>query len=149
MSKPAASPSSSSLIAQLGAAGGALSGWQALLWVLRLMISVGLTEGRDTAGAALWAMLRRVACGDFALRGCSVTRWTVNRGLERTDYTRFQVTGDGDIVGGSDGFTLTVEWVHNERAEAWPIGADVCAPWSVRSVAVTMGNLRKLGLAAT
>ena len=121
-----ASTPASGMTAQIGAPGGALSGWPAILWLVRVLFSSEFSAMQGQAWAALVAMLGRIVSGDFQLRGCEVTKWSVCRGLERTDYVRFRVHGvlrDGSQAGG---FTLTLQNVVEDAVE-W-LARDVILP---------------------
>ncbi len=107
----------SSLIAQLGAAGGAVSGWQAVLWIVRLLLNSEISASQERPWAALWAVLARIVSGDFQLRGCEVTHWTVWDGREHLECVRLNIRGTNAGLGKSEGFTLTIETVVTVNAE--------------------------------
>ncbi len=107
-----------------------------MLWLVRLLLSSEFPASQSQTWAALWAMLGRIVAGDFQLRGCEVTEWSVCRGRERTDYVHFRVRGVGRDGRKAAGFALTVETVFVIAVE-----------WLSSRVAMPDGLVRAMGVA--
>ena len=129
-----ASPPSSSLIAPIGAHGGAVAGrnavgWVAVLWVAQLLLSLDMPALQGRPWAVFWALLGRIVSGDFTMRGCEVSQWTMRRGLERVECIRIRVGGDDAGAEGRSYFELTIRMIYVETA-VFHLGG--CDSWPVR-----------------
>jgi hypothetical protein len=107
MTERTISPAALSLIAQIGALGEAASGVRALIWLVRLMLSLRMADGRDSPFAGLWSMLWQIASGKLKLRGFDVSETRVHRGLLHLNVVRIAMRG---APGERAVFSVTVEF---------------------------------------
>ena len=95
-----------------------------MVWLVRMLMGLGVPVSEDSVWPAFMALMREMAEGEFPLRGCEVTHWSVQRGLARTDFVRICIKGAVGTSGIQDGITITMVYLHEENATllAWVQG---------------------------